>query len=76
MSPFFKKFKHDVKAIGFLGAGLFLALALASYHPRDPSFNSLGHGLTTLNYCGLIGSFLADMIFQVLGLPAWLAVAV
>lgn len=75
MSPFFKKFKHDVKAIGFLGAGLFLALALASYHPRDPSLNSLGHGLTTLNYCGLIGSFLADMIFQVLGLPAWLAVA-
>ncbi len=75
MSPFFKKFKHDVKAIGFLGAGLFLALALASYHPRDPSFNSIGQGLKTLNYCGLIGSFLADMIFQVLGLPAWLAVA-
>ncbi len=75
MSPFFKKFKHDVKAIGFLGLGLFLALALVSYHPRDPSFNSLGHGLNTLNYCGLIGSFLSDLIFQVLGLPAWLAVA-
>ena len=75
MSPFLKKFKHDVKAIGFLGAGLFLALALASYNPRDPSFNSLGHGLNTLNYCGLIGSFIADLIFQVLGLPAWLTVA-
>ncbi|OFZ28525.1 MAG: cell division protein FtsK [Bdellovibrionales bacterium RIFCSPHIGHO2_01_FULL_40_29] len=75
MSPFFKKFKHDVKAIGFLGAGLFLALALASYHPRDPSFNSMGQGLNTLNYCGLIGSFLADLAYQTLGLPAWLAVA-
>ncbi len=75
MSPFFKKFKHDVKAIGFVGAGLFLALALASYNPRDPSFNSLGHGLNTLNYCGLIGSFIADLVFQVLGLPAWLMVA-
>lgn len=75
MSPFFKKFKHDVKAIAFLGAGLFLALALASYNPKDPSFNSLGHGLHTLNYCGLIGSFIADLVFQLLGLPAWLAVA-
>lgn len=75
MSPFFKKFKHDVKAIAFLGIGLFFALALASYNPKDPSFNSLGHGLHTLNYCGLIGSFLADLVFQVLGLPAWLIVA-
>ena len=75
MSPFFKKFKHDVKAIAFLGAGLFLALALASYNPKDPSFNSLGHGLHTLNYCGLIGSFMADLVFQLLGLPAWLGVA-
>ncbi len=75
MSPFFKKFKHDVKAIAFLGTGLFLALSLASYNPKDPSFNSLGHGMNTLNYCGLIGSFIADMVFQLLGLPAWLAVA-
>lgn len=75
MSAFFKKFKHDVKAIGFLGIGLFFVLALASYNPKDPSLNSLGHGLNTLNYCGLIGSFLADLIYQILGLSAWLGVA-
>ncbi len=76
MSAFFKKFKNDVKAIGFLGFGLFVALALASYNSKDPSFNSIGHGgLKTLNYCGILGSFMADLIFQLLGLPAWIMVA-
>ncbi|MBC7466046.1 MAG: DNA translocase FtsK [Bdellovibrio sp.] len=75
MSSFFKKFKHDVKALGFLGIGLFFVMALISYNPKDPSLNSLGHGLNTLNYCGLIGSFLADLVYQILGLSAWLGVA-
>ncbi len=76
MSVFFKKFRNDVKAIGFLGLGMFLALALASYSAKDPSFNSTGHGgFKTLNYCGLLGSYLADLIYQAMGLPAWLMIA-
>lgn len=75
MNIFFKKFKSDMKSIGFLGLALFIGLALISYNPKDPSFNSLGQGLKTLNYCGILGSFLADMIYQLMGLPAWLMVA-
>lgn len=75
MTAFFKRFQQDVRAIGFLGLGLFISLALLSYNPKDPSFNSLGQGLKTLNYCGLIGSFLADLIYQGFGLTAWIAVA-
>lgn len=75
MSAFFKKFKNDVKAIGFLGLGLFVALALASYNSKDVSFNSIGHGLKTLNYCGVLGSFLSDLLYQLLGLPSWILVA-
>ena len=75
MGIFFKKFKGDIKSIGFLGISLFIGLALISYNPKDPSFNSLGQGLKTLNYCGILGSFLADIIYQSLGLPAWLMVA-
>ena len=75
MSAFIKKFKSDVKAIGFLSLGLFVALALVSYNPKDPSFNSIGHGFKTMNYCGLLGSFLADLVYQLIGLSAWLAVA-
>ena len=75
MNSFLKRFQHDVRAIGLMGLGLFLALALVSYNPQDPSFNSLGQGLKTLNYCGIIGSFLADLIYQAFGLTAWLAIA-
>ncbi len=75
MNSFLKRFQHDVRAIGLLGLGLFLALALVSYNPQDPSLNSLGQGLKTLNYCGIIGSFLADLIYQAFGLTAWLAIA-
>lgn len=75
MNAFFKKFKNDVKAIGFLGLGLFIALALVSYNSKDASFNSMGHGLKTLNYCGILGSFLSDLLYQLLGLPSWILVA-
>lgn len=75
MNTFFKRFQQDVRAIGFLGTGLFFALALVSYNPKDPSFNSIGQGLNTLNYCGIIGSFLADGIYQIFGLTAWIAIA-
>ena len=75
MNIFFKRFKSDVRSIGFSGLALFIGLALVSYNPKDPSFNSLGQGLKTLNYCGILGSFLADIIYQLMGLPAWLMVA-
>lgn len=76
MSSFLKRFQHDVRAIGLLGLGIFLTLSLVSYNPQDPSFNSIGQGLNTLNYCGIIGSFLADLIYQIFGLTAWAGVAV
>lgn len=75
MTAFFKKFKQDVKTIIFVGLGVFLALALFSFNPKDPSFNSIGNKLVPQNYCGWIGSFLADIIYQAFGVSAWLFVA-
>ncbi|MEN0059286.1 MAG: DNA translocase FtsK 4TM domain-containing protein, partial [Bdellovibrio sp.] len=74
MNQFLKKFRQDVIAISFLGIGLFVALALVSYNPLDPSLNSIGHGLKAANYCGIVGSFLADLLYQSLGLAAWVIV--
>lgn len=74
MNPVFKKFRQDITAIVFLGMGLFFALSLYSYTPSDPSLNSIGQGLMVKNYCGLVGSFLADMFYQGFGLTAWLSV--
>ena len=74
MNQIMKKFRSDIISILFLAGGVFIALALASYSPQDPSFNSIGHGLKSANYCGLIGSFLADLFYQFFGLTAWLIV--
>lgn len=71
MSQIFKKFRHDLFAIGFLTGAVFLALSFISYNPYDPSFNSLGKGLKASNYCGVIGSFLSDLMFQFFGVAAW-----
>lgn len=76
MASVLKKFRQDVFAIVFLSAGLFLTLALATYEPKDPSLNSLGQGLKAVNACGLAGSFIADLLFQIFGLTAWALVAV
>lgn len=72
MNQFLKKFRQDVSAIGFLGLGLFFTLALISYNPFDPSMNTIGQGLRATNYCGIVGSFLADFLYQSLGLAAWI----
>jgi S-DNA-T family DNA segregation ATPase FtsK/SpoIIIE len=70
----------------FLGLMLFLAsvillLALATYHPADPSLNTatdqaLPHAVR--NWTGLFGAWLSDLLLQALGLsafllPLWLA---
>ncbi len=74
MSDFFKKFRRDVAGVLWLAVTLFVGLALVSFRPTDPSFNSTGVNLTSHNFCGYIGSFLADLLFQAWGISAWLIV--
>lgn len=72
MQALFKKFQRDIKAILFIGIAIFIAMALFSYSPKDPSFNSMGSKLSPTNYCGWLGSFLADLFYQGLGVSSWL----
>lgn len=51
-----------------------MAMALYSYNPSDPSFNSVGKSLQVNNYCGYFGSFLADIFYQMFGLSSWILV--
>lgn len=74
MSGFFKRFRRDVTCILWLATGVFLGTALLSFHPTDPSFNSIGTNLKVQNYCGYIGSFIADLFYQGWGISAWVAV--
>lgn len=74
MSHLFKRFSRDITGLIWLSIGIFLALALYSYHPSDPSLNSIGKSLSVKNYCGYFGSFLSDIVYQLLGLGAWIFV--
>lgn len=74
MNGFFQKFRRDIVGIAWLALSLFLGLALFSFQASDPSFNSTGMSLKVQNYCGYIGSFVADMLYQLWGLSAWIIV--
>lgn len=70
MNRLIQKVKFDLSALIFLGGGVFLTFALGSYNPKDPSLNSMNWSREVHNACGVVGSFLADGMFQVLGLAA------
>ncbi|MEO8736618.1 MAG: DNA translocase FtsK [Edaphobacter sp.] len=56
-----------------VGAGLLL-LALATYTPSDPSFNTVGAyvaGRPAHNWAGIVGAYLADAILQMIGVAAF-----
>ncbi len=66
--------RRDVIAIVWAAMAVFIALALATYYPTDPSFNSTGSSLIARNACGFVGSFLSDLLYQGFGVGAWLFV--
>ncbi|HEX4648430.1 MAG TPA: DNA translocase FtsK 4TM domain-containing protein [Steroidobacteraceae bacterium] len=55
---------------------LVLAVALATYSPDDPGFSFTGGAAAVHNRIGVIGAWLADVLFFVFGRPAYLFPAV
>src|SRR5277367_6448696 len=56
-----------------VSAGLLL-LALASYTPTDPSFDTVGQyvkGRPAHNWTGMVGAYLADAMLQLIGVAAF-----
>ncbi len=62
------------EAIGFLclASAVFLAVALVSYNAGDPNPFDLAADGSTRNWAGPVGATLAAVIFQLVGLGAWL----
>ncbi len=60
----------DYLAILLVAAAAFLFLCLFSYDPKDPSFNVATTRSTVSNWCGLVGSHIADALVQLVGLSA------
>jgi S-DNA-T family DNA segregation ATPase FtsK/SpoIIIE len=53
-------------------AALVLLVALASYSPDDPGFSFTGSAAPVHNRIGVIGAWLADVLFFLFGRPAFL----
>ena len=66
-----KTLKKDIITIGLTATSLLLIFSLSSFNPTDPSLNSTGNNLKVSNFCGYVGSFLADAVFQLFGLLSW-----
>ena len=65
--------RNEIVAILLLAVGLLLTLCLvsAAFYPNDPSWNSAGQA-ETRNWAGAIGANVAAMLFQSIGLAAYL----
>ena len=55
-----------------LSASLALTLSLISYNPLDPSWNTASGAARAQNLIGNTGAWLADVLLQTFGLPAYL----
>lgn len=71
VGPIIHKFQRDIKVVFWFATGAFVGLSLVSYSPKDPSFNSSGTIGNVANYCGVLGSFLSDLLYQCFGVAAW-----
>src|SRR5277367_4111563 len=65
---------NEIIGMVVLVAATLLLLALASYTPTDPSFNTVGHYVTgrpAHNWTGMVGAFLSDAMLQLIGIAAF-----
>jgi len=62
---------NEAVAFLFLIAGLFVFFGLVSYHPLDPSWNTVTGAVKPVNLTGRVGAFFADFFLQTLGLGAY-----
>jgi DNA segregation ATPase FtsK/SpoIIIE, S-DNA-T family len=64
---------NEVTGMVLLVAASLLFLALASYRPTDPSFNTVGAaGRPVHNWIGVLGASLSDLLLQLEGVAAFM----
>ncbi|HZY61760.1 MAG TPA: DNA translocase FtsK [Edaphobacter sp.] len=65
---------NEIIGLSVLACAVLLLLALATYTPTDPSFNTVGTyatGRPAHNWTGVIGAYLADALLQAIGIAAF-----
>ncbi len=69
-----EELRKEILGIGLLGLFLFVMASLVSYHPFDPSINTISSG-PVKNLCGRAGSYTSDALIQLFGLMSYLLAA-
>ena len=64
------RYKQEFWGLIFFLGGIFVFLALLGYSPEDPGFGRLG-AEEVRNFTGLIGAYLAALLFDLFGFAAW-----
>ncbi|TAL18441.1 DNA translocase FtsK [bacterium] len=68
-----ERVRAELAGITLLLAAVFLASAIITYNSADPSFNNAGTaGPVPQNAMGLFGSYVADLLIQILGQASFL----
>ncbi|MEO6807253.1 MAG: DNA translocase FtsK 4TM domain-containing protein, partial [Edaphobacter sp.] len=65
---------NEIIGMVVLVVATLLLLALASYTPTDPSFNTVGRyvsGRPAHNWTGMVGAYLSDAMLQLIGVAAF-----
>src|SRR3972149_2972165 len=63
--------RRDALAICFLAVGIFLTVALVSFHQMDPSLSAWSSkGAVVHNWGGAVGALVSDLLLQLFGLGA------
>ncbi len=71
--PFFREhLQKEIAGVFWLAFGIFALLCLISYNNQDPSFNNNLHPQIIRNFGGIVGAHLADLFYQLIGIPALL----
>jgi S-DNA-T family DNA segregation ATPase FtsK/SpoIIIE len=64
--------RHEIFGVLLLTAAVLLLLCLVSFQTWDPSANTQSGTMSAQNRVGRVGAFVSDLLFQTLGLAAFL----
>lgn len=67
-----QRLRREIIALAWITLGIYLLLCLVSFDNSDPSFNNNLSPEHIHNYGGIVGAHLADILYQLVGVPALL----
>lgn len=68
------RLRREIVAVSCFSLAVFIGCSLISYHPSDPSLNTAySSGMREVtNWGGIVGAYVADALFQLIGLSAFM----